>query len=97
MNLLTFVARKFSVPLTHTVNRQNKETVYELLLAVVATMALGSIWRNMIVRWKLMNKLLKPSMLAIFAPTLIHKVMQCKQIPVMETIEQLKKMIAKNR
>lgn len=30
MNLLTFVARKFKVPLTHTVTRHNKEIVYEL-------------------------------------------------------------------
>lgn len=30
MNLLTFVARKFKVPLTHTVTRQKTETTYEL-------------------------------------------------------------------
>lgn len=30
MNLLTYAARKFSVPLTHTVNRHNTETTYEL-------------------------------------------------------------------
>ncbi len=30
MNLLTYVARKFNVPLEHTVNRHNTETTYEL-------------------------------------------------------------------
>lgn len=30
MNLLTFAAKKFGVPLTHTVHRQNSEKTYEL-------------------------------------------------------------------
>ena len=30
MNLLTFAARKFEIPLTHTLHRTNKEQVYDL-------------------------------------------------------------------
>lgn len=31
MTLLTFAARRFGVPLTHTIHRQNNEKTYELI------------------------------------------------------------------